>query len=61
MTLPNETLGEAMDRIKHDIDEIERSSKWGWVLVWSLRRKVDKIEQRITSARDDGLRRYFAS
>jgi len=60
MTLPNETLGEAIDRLNREIDAIAKSP-WGPLLVRKLRRDMARLENRITSARDEGLRRYFAS
>lgn len=61
MTLPDETLGEAIDRLNRDIDELERSRPWGRLVVRGLRRDVEKLENQITKARDESLRRYFAS
>ncbi len=60
MTLPDETLGEAIDRLNREINRIAKSP-WGNLLVRKLRRDMTRLENRIVEVRDDGLRRYFAS
>ncbi len=60
MTLPNESLGDAIDRLNREIDRIAKSP-WGNFLVRKLRRDMTRLENRITEVRDEGLRRYFAS
>ena len=60
MTLPNESLADAIDRLNREIDRIARSP-WGNLLVRKLRRDMTRLENRIVEARDEGLRRYFAS
>ena len=60
MTLPDETLGEVIDRLNRDIDAIARSP-WGQLLVRKLRRDMTRFENRNREVRDEALRRYFAS
>jgi hypothetical protein len=58
MTYPDETFGEAMDRVRADIEALP----WQvWPFKVYARWRLKMMEAMIVTARDEGLRRFFAS
>lgn len=55
MSGDGETLGEALARIRRDIEALPAPARW------FIRRKLRSLEGDLAARRDGGLRRYFAS
>ncbi len=58
MTLPDETLGEALDRIR---DEVADLPWYLWPIKTRLTSQLRQVRRDVVTRRNEGLRRYFAS
>lgn len=52
----SETLGEAMDRLQHDIDNLSFP-----LARWAMRRRMRLLRAKLARERDRALRRFWTS